>query len=75
MFLSTRHPPPLPQSLVLRSVCAEAVRHPAAVSCVGPRKGGVCGYELPGPLPGAERPHPQRAYHLQQIPLCHHRAI
>lgn len=74
MFLLT-HPPPLPQSLVVRSVCGGAIRHPAAVSCVGPGEGGVCGHELPGPLPGAERPDPQRADHLQQIPQRHHRAV
>lgn len=63
------------QSSVIRSVCAWAIRHPAAVSRIGPREGGVCGYELPRPLPGAERPHPQRTHHLQQIPQCHHRTI
>ena len=73
MFLPT--PPPLPQGLVVRSVCAAAIGHPAAVSSVGPGEGGVCGHELPGPLPGAERPDPQRADHLQQVLQRHHGAV
>lgn len=56
-------------------MCAAAIRHPAAVSCVGSGEGGVCGHELPGPLPGAERPDPQRADHLQQVPQRHHGAV
>lgn len=63
------------QSLVIRTVCVGAIGHSAAVTCVGPREGDLCGYELPWPLPGAERPHPWRTDHLQQVPQCHHRAV
>lgn len=66
---------PPPQSLVVRPVRGGALGHPAAVPRVGPGEGGVRGHELPGPLPGAERPDPHRAHHLQQIPQRHHGAV
>lgn len=72
---SSLTPLPPPQSLVVQSVCGGAIGHPAAVTRVGTGEGGVCGFELQGPLPGAERPDPQRTDHLQQIPQRHHRAI
>lgn len=75
-FVPTSSVPLLhPQGPGVRSVCGGALRPPAAVSCLGPGEGGVCGNELQGPLPGAERPDPQRTDHLQQIPQRPHRAV
>lgn len=54
----------LPQSISIRSVRGESRTRSAAVTRFGPREGGMCGYELSGPLYGAERPHSHRTHHL-----------
>lgn len=75
MFLPAHlHPFPL-QSPDIRPVCGGAIPRPAAVSRLVPREGDLCRHELPRPLPGAERPDPQGAHHLQQVSQRHRWAV